>query len=294
MKGFCFGQLFIIFCISVLLSSCKGREKLLVSGCGWKQVAIIDKQTGKIEWQHFLQKGEDCNDVELTREGNILYAYTSGARMINRKQEIIWDYKVKEAEELYTATQLSSGHYMLAICGHPSRIVELDADGFVVDEWSFVTDITKTHDQFRQIVKTDQGSYLIPLMGRGEVVEMDGSKEIVKRIKCGGNPFSIQVLDNGNWLVACGDAHGFVEIDPIQREIVKKVGDEDVCGVSLLFVAELIRYENGNTLICNWNGHSKDKEQPLLVEINAKNEVVWKLPINPDILNISTVCSFSE
>lgn len=287
-------RVLIILCISVLFSSCKGREKLLVSGCGWNQVAIIDKQTGKIEWQHFLQKGEDCNDVELTKEGNILYAYASGARLVNRKQEIIWDYKIEGTEELYTATQLSSDGYMLAICGNPSRIVELDSDGSVVNELTFVTGIANVHDQFRQIVKTRQNTYLIPLMGKGEVIEMDDSKEIVNRIKCGGNPFSIQVLDNGNWLVACGDAHDFVEIDPVQREIVKKVSDADVHGVSLLFVAELIRYENGNTLICNWNGHSKDKKQPLLIEINAKNEVVWSLPTNSGIINISTVCSFYE
>ena len=288
------GQLLIILCISVLFSSCKGREKLLVSGCGWNQVAIIDKQTGTMEWKHPLQKGEDCNDVELTKEGCVLYAYTSGARLVNRKQEIIWDYKVKETEELYTATQLLSGGYMLAVCGNPSRIIELDSDGAVINELEFVTGIVNIHDQFRQIVKTKQNTYLIPLMGKGEVIEMNGSKEIVNRIECGGNPFSIQVLDNGNWLVACGDAHGFVEIDPIQRKIVKKVDDTDVHGISLLFVAELVRYGNGNTLICNWNGHSKDKKKPLLIEIDAKNEVVWKLPIHPDITNISTVCSFSE
>lgn len=79
------------------------------------QVAILDKKTGEIEWSHPLNKGEDCNDVEITREGNILYAYTSGARMITRDQQTVWDFKAKKGEELFTATQLSSGHYMLAI-----------------------------------------------------------------------------------------------------------------------------------------------------------------------------------
>lgn len=278
-----------------LCSSCRTtREKLLVSGCGWKQVAILDKQTGVIEWSHPLNRGEDCNDVELTKEGNILYAYTSGARMITRAQQTMWDYKVGKGEELYTATQLPFGGYMLAICGQPSRIVELDAQGRTVDEFAFDTRIARVHSQFRQVAKTRQNTYLIPLMGTGEVLEMTREKEVVNRVRCGGNPFAVQVLENGRWLVSCGDAHNFVEIDPNDRKVVRSVGSGDLNGVSLLFVAELVRYKNGNTLISNWNGHSRNKAQPLLVEVDARNQVVWMLPLNKDIVNISTVFSFRE
>lgn len=287
-----------LFCIVVVIStscSCSNtREKLLVSGCGWKQVAILDKATGAIEWSHPLNPGEDCNDVEMIADGHILYAYTSGARLITRDQQTVWDFKAQKGEELFTATRLPSGNYMLAICGTPSRIVELDTNGKLIDELSFDTSITGVHDQFRQIVKTPQNTYLIPLMGKGEVIEMNKDKEIVNRIHCGGNPFAIRILDNGNWLVSCGDGHNFVEIDPAAQQIVKNVGDDDVEDITLLFVAELVRYKNGNTLISNWNGHSKNKSQPLLVEINPDNQVVWALPLHPDIINISAVYSFQE
>lgn len=287
-----------LFCIVVVISTCcscsNTREKLLVSGCGWKQVAILDKATGTIEWSHPLNPGEDCNDVEITPDGHILYAYTSGARLITRDQQTVWDFKAQKGEELFTATHLPSGNYMLAICGNPSRIVELNANGQPVDELQFDTSITGVHDQFRQIVKTPQNTYLIPLMGKGEVVEMNKNKEIVNRAECGGNPFAIQILPDGNWLVSCGDAHNFVEIDPAGKQIIRNVGDNDLPDISLLFVAELVRYKNGNTLISNWNGHSQDKSQPLLVEVDPDNRVVWTLPLHPDIVNISAVYSFQE
>lgn len=287
-----------LFCIVIVISTCcscsNTREKLLVSGCGWKQVAILDKATGTIEWSHPLNLGEDCNDVEITSDGHILYAYTSGARLITRDQQTVWDFKAQKGEELFTATHLPSGNYMLAICGTPSRIVELDANGQPIDELQFDTSITGVHDQFRQIVKTPQNTYLIPLMGKGEVVEMNKNKEIVNRAECGGNPFAIQILPNGNWLVSCGDAHNFVEIDPARKQIIRNVGDDDLPDISLLFVAELVRYKNGNTLISNWNGHSQDKSQPLLVEVDPDNQVVWTLPLHPDIVNISAVYSFKE
>lgn len=68
-----------------------GKEKLLIAGCGWNKVAVVDKRTGCLDWEHLLGKGEDCNDVELTKEKNILYAYTSGARLITPSQQIVWD-----------------------------------------------------------------------------------------------------------------------------------------------------------------------------------------------------------
>ena len=100
------GVNFLLYCLLLFPSCDDKQEKLLVSGCGWKQVSILDKVSGKIEWTHPLQPSEDCNDVELTTEGNILYAYTTGARLINRQQEILWDFKADEKEELYIEAQL--------------------------------------------------------------------------------------------------------------------------------------------------------------------------------------------
>lgn len=284
----------LLLIVGVCISCETKKEKLLVSGCGWNQVVILDKGTGQIEWSHQINVGEDCNDAEITKEGNILYAYTKGARMITRSQDVVWDFQSKPGEELFTATQLPSGHYMLAICGNPSRIIELDPKGKQISELLFDTDISGVHDQFRQIVQTSSGTYLIPLMGKGEVIEMNKKKEIVNRVTCGGNPFSVQVLKNGNWLVACGDAHNFVEIDPVSKLIVDKVDSNDLPGYSLLFVAELVRLANGNTIICNWNGHTQDKSQPLLIEITPGKDVAWTLPKHPGIINISTAYSFKE
>ena len=85
-----------------------------------------------------------------------------------------------------------------------------------------------------------------------------------------------------------------MELDPAGKQIIRNVGDDDLPDISLLFVAELVRYKNGNTLISNWNGHSQDKSQPLLIEVDPDNRVVWTLPLHPDIVNISAVYSFQE
>lgn len=278
--------LLIIFC-----NGCSVREKLLIGGCSWDQVIIIDKKSHAIEWVHQLQKGDDCNDVELTRAGNILYAYKGGARLITKSQEVVWDFKVEKGQELYTATELPSGEYLLAVCAKPSRIITLNQKGEKIKEQNFDSGIPNVHAQFRQIFVTKDNTYLIPLMGRGEVIELTQSGEVIRRVFVAGNPFSVKVMPDGKWLVACGDAHKYVIVDPVTLQ-VNDNGTDIQKGI-LLFVAELHYYKNGHILIANWNGHSKDKAQPKLVEIDSKNSVVWELTASSiKEANISTVYPF--
>lgn len=266
------------------------KEKLLIAGCGWRQIAVVDKQTGRMEWEHFIGKGEDCNDVELTKEKNILYAYTSGARLITPSQQIVWDYRVKaKEEELFTATQLPSGGYLLAICGHPARVVELDRKGNVLKEVRFETGIERVHNQFRQIEKTTRGTYLIPLFATGSLIEIDAEGKVLNQIQIGGTLFSVKQLKKNKLLVACGDGHKWVEVDTRSWQVIRTVSSDDVPGVALLFVAEPYRLPNGNTLICNWNGHSKDKSQPKMIEVDRKNRVKWQLIDHGAIKNVSAV-----
>ena len=95
-------------------------------------------------------------------------------------------------------------------------------------------------------------------------------------------------------MVSCGDGHKLEELNPRTGQSDRTVQSGQLEGDPLLFVAEAIRYPNGNTLISNWNGHTNDKTQPLLLEIDSLNYTVWELPHNPEIVNISTVYSFFE
>lgn len=49
-----------------------------------------------------------------------------------------------------------------------------------------------------------------------------------------------------------------------------------------------------NFFFSNWNGHTKDKSQPLLMELEQRGKVVWKLYASPEIQNISSVFWFNR
>jgi len=278
--------LLILFSFTLTISA---QQRLLVSGSGWPQVAIIDKQTAEIEWSHTLVKGTECNDVEMTREKNILIAYKKGAKLITKDQEVLWDFKAEPGQELFTATQLPNGNYFLAICAQPSRFVTLNEKGEKISEQNYDIGIAKNHGQFRQVTPTTNGTIIIPALGKSEIIEIDKNNNVLRQIKVEGNLFSVKVLPNKKWLVACGDAHKFVIVNPKKEKIVKSYTNDDVKECSLNFVAEPHQLKNGNYLIANWNGHSKDKTQPKVIEIDKNGKVVWALPHNDEIKNISSI-----
>lgn len=290
-------SLFLLVILSLSFCVVQAKtEKLLVSGCGWPQISILDKKTGEILWKHALNPGEDCNDVELTKEGNILYAYTKGARMIDRKEKVLWDFTVKPGEELYTATQLKNGNYFLAMCGKPARFVVLDKTGKQLKEFTYDTGIEGVHGQLRQVYPTEKNTVLIALLGKGEVVEIDHEGKLLGTYPAKGNPFGIVPLKAGGpWLAACGDGGCIVEIDPKKKEITKTYDSSMTAPHKFLFVAEIRTLKNGNLLVANWHGHSADKTQPSVMEFNPKTEkVVWVLPRQEGHGDISTVFAFEE
>ncbi len=192
-------------------------------------------------------------------------------------------------KELFTATQLPNGNYFLAICAQPARFITLNKNGEKISEQNYDLQMAKNHAQFRQVTPTSNKTIIIPVLGKGEIIEIDENNNLLRQIKVDGNLFSVKILPDKNWLVACGDAHKFVIIDPKKEKIIKSYTDGNVKECSLNFVAEPHLLKNGNFLIANWNGHAKDKTQPKIIEIDKNGKVVWTLPHNEKIINISTI-----
>ncbi len=282
---------YLAFLFLLLPCSLLAQDKIFISGCGWQQVVLIDKNTKQIEWTYDLEKSDDCENITLTKDGNLLISYKKGAKLINAKKEVIWDYKLEEKGELYAATQMPNGGFLLAHSGSPAKIIELNKKGKEVKKLSFETGVESLHGQMRQLIKAKNGNYLFPVMAKGEVVEISPEGEEVMRFKVEGNPFSIVELKNGNLLIACGDAHSALEVERKTGQLIRKIGQKDIEGIRLNFVAQIVELDNNNLLICNWNGHAKgeDGNQPALIEITQDNKLMWQLSEGNGIGRISCV-----
>lgn len=272
-------------------------RQLLLGGSGWNKIVIVDKETKEIVWEYPLEKGWECNSVAATKSGEILFSYSKGAKMITRDGKQRWNIAAPAGCEMQTARILPNGNALIAWCGHPSTILEVNKKGKILSKTEFETGIEHPHSQFRQINKTEKGNYLIPLFGTSEVREIAPGGKLLKSVKLTGTPFSSAALNNGDYLVACGDAHCFVQLNPESGKVVRRVNVNDIEGVQLFFVAQLYPLANGGLYICNWQGHdsrASEANHPQLIETDGAGNVVWQLNDKTRFGMISTICPIRE
>ena len=138
-------KLFTYLCSALLLvtaTSCeKKTEKLLLGGSGWNKIVIIDKNTKQVEWEHPLEKGWECNSAVATPDGNILFAYARGAKLIDRNHQEIWNIAAPDTCEMQTARVLPDGNYLLGWVGHPAVIMEVSPKGEILSRTEYETGI---------------------------------------------------------------------------------------------------------------------------------------------------------
>lgn len=281
----------VIILVAICVSTTSfAADYFLVGGSGWNKIAIIDKETLEPIWSFSIPKGGECNSVDYTKAGNIAFSYSKGAAVVTQDGRTIFDFPAGEGEQIQHISEIKGG-YLVGICGSPSRIVELDKYGAVKSEVTYDTGLKFIHNQHRQIKKAKNGNYLVPVTGKGVVLELNNEGDTVREVAVGGVPYSITELPGGNWLVPCGDKGYMVEINPDNGEILERIDSETFDNkVKLGFVAQVVRYKNGNTLFCNWLGHTKEKGQPILIELNKDNQIIWRVENNtPGLGAISAI-----
>jgi hypothetical protein len=283
-----------VLCLLVLASCEQRPEKLLLAGSGWNKIVIIDKATKSVEWEYTIEKGRECNSVAATPDGNILFSYGKGAKLINRNKEELWTIEAPAGSDLQSVSVLPDGNCLVAWCGSPATILEVNPEGKILSKTEFDTQVERVHSQFRKITKNKKGNYMIPVCATGELREISPEGQTLKSVNVGGFLFCAVELDNGNYIVTCGDAHQYKEVNFSTGEIVKTTDAEDIEGVRFSFVAQFLPARNGGAYICNWQGHNQNRTSenyPQLIEIDDKGKVVWSINDKINFGMISTICS---
>lgn len=290
-------KIFTLSCFTLLLFTVafaqKKSPKLLLGGSGWDKIVIIDKASKAIEWEHPLQAGWECNSVAATPDGNILFSYAKGAKLINRDHKEIWSITAPDTCEMQTARVLPDGNYLLAWAGHPAVIMEVSPAGKILSRTEYETGIARPHSQFRQLNKNKRGNYLLPLISASEVREVSPAGQLIHTVKLEGNPFTTLESTKGNYWVSCGDGHSLIEVNLSNGKVIRRYAENDIAGVRLFFPAGLFSAPKGGLYVSNWQGHSRDANaanSPQLFEIDRKGKVVWSLNDNETFGKISAVC----
>ncbi len=283
-----------LLCLLLTGSSADAAQRVILQGNG--KLTIV-KPDGATEWE---MTWGGIHDIHVLKNGHILVQQGAAkvAEIDPATKQVVWSYDSATQNgnsgkkvEVHAFQPLDNGRLMIAESG-PARIIEVDRDGKLLKEMKLKVTHPNPHTDTRLVRKLTTGNYLVCHEGDGFVREYDGkgkSGEIVweyevplfgKQPKGGHGPeafgnkcFAAVRLPNGHTLIATGNGHSVLEVTA-DKQIVWKVEQNDLPGITLAWVTTLEVLPNGNYLIGNCHA---GPHQPQLIELNPKTkEVVWK------------------
>lgn len=265
-------------------------RRILAADDSTHKLAIVGRD-GSLEWELPVTA---IHDAWVLPNGNILtqQGWQRVVEVTPDKKEV-WSYdsgKMNGNEgkrvEVHAFQRLPNGLTMIAESG-PSRIIEVDATGKIRHEVKLKVDHPNAHSDTRLVRRLKNGHYLVAHESDGFVREYDQKGQVVwdfevplygKEKKGGHGPeafgnsvFSAIRLPNGNTLIGAGNGHSVLEVTP-KKEIVWKVEQNDLPGITLAWVTRVERLPNGNTLIGNCHA---GPENPQFIEVTPSKSVVW-------------------
>ncbi|MGY8767974.1 MAG: outer membrane protein assembly factor BamB family protein [Pirellulales bacterium] len=282
---------FSFICLFAFSANLLAEHRLITQG--GDKLQIFDAQ-GKVEW---AMPWGGIHDIHVLDNGNIMVQQGSNkvVEIDSKTKKVVWTYDSSTQNgnqgqriEVHAFQPLAGGNVMIAESG-VGRIIEVNRDGEIQKEVKLKVDHPHPHKDTRLARKLSTGNYLVSHEGDGVIREYGGkSGKVVwefpvpmfgRENKGGHGPdsfgnssFAAVRLENGNTLIATGNGHSVLEVNPAKK-VVWKVEQNELPKITLAWVTTLEVLPNGNYMIGNCHA---GPGQPLLVELEPKSKkVVW-------------------
>jgi Mal s 1 allergenic protein-like len=276
---------FIGFCIFGAAAEVYAQQHSFACA-DYTQGKVFISENDRVVWEH---PAENCNDLWVLSNGNILFTTGHGVLEMTRKNETVFQYKSES--EIYACQRLANGNTFIGEC-NAGRLLEVAPDGKIVKELRLLAEGKDGgHSYMRNARRLANGNYLVAHYGLGVVREYEPAGKIVMEIKAPGGPHSVVRLPNGNTLVSCADRNGGQKVFEADKngKTVWEILPGDLPGISLKFMAGMQRLPNGNTVMCNWLGHNQFGKAPHIIEVTPDKKVVWTFADHKTMRTISSV-----
>ena len=268
-------------------------ERLVIGAEGGKGLSIVDPADGnKVLWHHPLGA---VHDLHLLPNLNLL-TQNGWPKVIeiDLSKKLVWEYDAtklnrKEGDskvEIHAYQRLANGNTMIVESG-PGRIIEVTPAHEIVKSFPLSVSKPNPHSDTRLVRQLENGHYLVAHEADEMVKEYDAKGAVVWEFPVplfgkapagghgpeafGGHLFAVTESKNGNYLIATGNGHSVLEVTPA-KEVVWKVEQNDLEGITLAWVTTIEELENGNLRLGNCHA---GPENPQIIEITKDKKVVW-------------------
>lgn len=252
------------------------EHPMLYIGEGYNKMFLV--AGGKVVWTYQTGGGNEYDDVWLLSNGNILFTRMQYIAEITPKKEVIWRYDAPSGTEIHACQPIGLDKVVLIQNGLPPKLMVINIKTKAVEVEHVLSakslDDPKTvHPQFRRVRYTAQGTYLVPCLGQGVVIEYDKNFKEIWKYEI-PTPWAAIRLKNGNTLITDERDKLTREVNP-KGETVWELKPEDIpAEYRFINTQTCTRLANGNTIICSRGGGGKG---PQLVEVTPDKKVVWVL-----------------
>jgi hypothetical protein len=265
------------------------EHPMLYIGEGYNKMYLVND--GKVIWTYSTGKGNEYDDVWMLSNGNILFTRMQYIAEITPEKEVVWRYDAQPGTdthtEIHACQPIGLDKVLFVENGLPPKlkVVNIKTGAVEVDHALPAIeppDPKKVHPQFRRVRYTAQGTYLVPFLNMGKVIEYDKDfKEVWSfpdkdTFKEGEkfSPWAAIRLKNGNTLITNESGKSQIEVSP-DKKIVWQLKPEDLPEeYRYMNTQSCTRLASGNTIVCSRGGNGKG---PQLVEVTPDKKVVWVL-----------------
>lgn len=282
--------------ICALSFSINAGDRIVIGAEGKRSIAIVDPaDKNKVLWQHKLNG--PVHNLHLMPNLNLLTqdGWTNIIEVC-LSEGVVWSYDAAKANrtrantpekyEIHAVQRLDNGTTMIVESGS-SRIIEVAPDGTLLKEIPLQVSAPNGHSDTRQVHKLENGHYLVSHEAEQVIKEYDPKGKVVWEFSIplfgreptkghgpdafGGKCFSAIKARNGNYLIATGNGHSVLEVTR-DKEIVWKLEQGDLEGVTLAWVTTLQEMKSGNLIIGNCHA---GPDNPQIIEITRDKKLVW-------------------
>ncbi len=249
------------------------QHPMLYIGEGCNKMFLIND--GKVIWTYSTGKGWEYDDIWLMSNGNILFSRMGWAAEVTPQKKIVWRIDAPKGTEIHTVQPLGLDKVLLMENGTPPKLMVINKKtGAVEVEHAMPDDGKGVHAQFRRLRMTAQGTYLVPFLQMGKVVEYDKSFNEIWSYKI-NSPWAAIRLHNGNTLITDERDALTREVNPNGETVWEfKLGTDLPREIGFSGCQTCVRLANGNTIFCSRGNGGKS---PQLVEVTPDKKVIWVL-----------------
>jgi outer membrane protein assembly factor BamB len=258
------------------------QHPFLYGGEGYNAITLV--KDGKIVWTYQTGGGWEIDDAWMLSNGNVLYTRMQYAEEITPDKKVVWHWDSPPGTQSHSVQPIGLDRVLLVNNGLPNPVMMMFNIKTGKVEWQHAletmstTDPKTVHGQIRNARMTSAGTFLIPYLELGKVVEYDQDWKPILTVEA-RHAWAALRLPNGNILISGNDAGWVREVDRTGKT-VWEVTKNQLPGITLHTVQGISRLANGDTIISsNGTGGKTDPETiktaVQMVEVTPDYRIVW-------------------